>query len=142
MIFHLNFEARMGVFSSLSTFQVPISGYFHILNVCPSCYYLTTNAVGTPYFLENVNFDDLIAIGVKKTASDKGGDDRAFSKRCLQCHFVNNFLQSILYITALMHILFFADINLSYNTENKWQLQLKCAPKKVHQQHFPGRLPK
>ena len=44
-----------------------------------------------PIFFENVNFDDLIAIGVTAAASDRGSD-RAFSKSCSQCHFVNNFL--------------------------------------------------
>ena len=39
----------------------------------------------------------------------------------------------------------FADIELSHNTKkkkNKWQLQLRCVPGKMPQQHFPGLWPK
>ena len=49
------------------------------------------------------------------------------------------FLQPKLQITALMRILFLRTLSyLTTTQKNKWQLQLRCFPRKVHQQHFPG----
>ena len=56
-------------------------------------------------------------------------------------HFVNLFFKAspVDYGINLQYI--FAEIELSYDTKNKWQLQLRCFLRKVHQ-HFPRQWPK